>query len=313
MKRLFSFWIYCAGIALVFISLNGCDGGESALKIDLSERVPLRLTPEAHVVTYAYLPQYAHTESYRRHRRLVQYLRKTTGLNIRQIFPDTFSQFVNMVGQGKIDIGYCNPFIYITIADRYGASAIARPIEPGGNDQFRGQIICRDDNRAIHTVADCRGKSWIAVDPVSSGGYLYPLGLFMAHGIRAEDFSEIAFAPGPGGKQEKVVLAVYSGAYDIGAIREGTLAVLAGRIDLNRIRVIASTQWYPGWVYAVRAGLDASVVQSLRQALLALSASHAADRDILEPAHIIGIVTARDQDFDSVRQLAADVGLASPQ
>jgi phosphonate transport system substrate-binding protein len=41
------------------------------------------------------------------------------------------------------------------------------------------------------------------VDPTSAGGYLYALGEFYDHGIRREDFAEIAFAPGPGAKQER--------------------------------------------------------------------------------------------------------------
>ena len=66
------------------------------------------------------------------------------------------------------------------------------------------------------SISDCRGKRWIAVDSTSAGGYLYALGHFAAHGIQKSDFSEISFAPGPGGKQEGVVLAVFAGKYDIG-------------------------------------------------------------------------------------------------
>jgi phosphonate transport system substrate-binding protein len=239
----------------------------------------------------------------------VEFLRRQTGLNIKQIFPDTFDEHMNMVGQGKIDISYSNPFIYVNIAQRYGARAFARTLEIYGQENFRGQIICRADNVQIETVEDCRGKRWIAVDPTSAGGYLYPLGHFFDHGLTKEDFSEIAFAPGPGGKQEKVVLAVYAGKYDIGSIREGTLSVVADKIDINEIRVIANTRWYPGWVYAARADLHEEVVRKIRSALLKLDGRHPEHKPILGAADIVGVIPSEDKDFDPVRELAAKIGM----
>jgi phosphonate transport system substrate-binding protein len=237
-------------------------------------------------------------------------LRKETGLNIKQIFPDTFDQHMTMVGQGKIDISYSNPFIYIKIAHRYGAQAFARIAEIYNQENFRGQIICRADNRLIKTISDCRDKSWLAVDSTSAGGYLYPLGHFIAHGIQKTDFSEIAFAPGPGGKQEKVVLAVYAGKYDVGTIREGTLNVVADKIDINEIRVIANTRWYPGWVYAARAGLEPKIVERIRNSLLKLDFNRKEHQQILEAADFIKVIPSDDRDFYPVRELAAKVGIS---
>jgi phosphonate transport system substrate-binding protein len=296
-------------IFLCLFWLLGCGQEEPARRIDLSKKEHVSIPEEEDVITYAYLPQYSHTVSYQRHHQLVEFLRQQTGLNIRQIFPDTFDEHMNMVGQGKIDISYSNPFIYIKIAHHYGARAFARTVEIYGQEKFRGQIICRDDNPSIKTIADCRGRRWIAVDPTSAGGYLYPLGHFVAHGLKKNDFSEIAFAPGPGGKQEKVVLAVYAGKYDIGTIREGTLNVVADKIDISEIRVIANTRWYPGWVYAARGDLPAYTVRQLENAILTLDYDQKDHRTILEAADLVGVIPAKDEDFDPVRRLAATVGM----
>jgi len=296
-------------IGLCLVLFQGCSREEPADKIDLSKKERLNVKQEENVITYAYLPQYSHTVSYQRHHPLVEFLRRQTGLNIKQIFPDTFDEHMNMVGQGKIDISYSNPLIYLKIAQRYGARAFARSLDIYGQENFRGQIICRADNVQIETVGDCRGKRWIAVDPTSAGGYLYPLGHFYEHGLTKEDFSEIAFAPGPGGKQEKVVLAVYAGKYDIGSIREGTLSVVADKIDINEIRVIANTRWYPGWVYAARADLSQEVVRKIRTALLKLDGRQPEYEPILDAADIVGIIPSEDKDFDPVRELAARIGM----
>ncbi len=282
----------------------GCKENESVKKVNLKIRQQIILKEEPDLITYAYLPQYSHTTSYTRHHPLIQYLRKKTGLNIKQVFPDTFEQHMKMVGQGKIDISFSNPFIYIKIAHRYGAKAFARIVEIKGRNKFRGQIICRADNTSIKTISDCRNKRWIAVDSTSAGGYLYPLGYFIDHGINRKDFKSITFAPGPGGKQEKVVLSVYAGEYDIGTIREGTLDVIAEQVDLSQIRIIAMSNPYPGWVYAVRKELNQEIVDKLKKALLSLDWNNENHRKILKTANFIKVIASNDAEFDSVRKLA---------
>ena len=283
--------------------LAGCGEGEPIKKIDLSQREEVTVRGPENDITYAYLPQYAHTVSYERHHLVVDYLSRATGLAFRQVFPDTFDEHMHMVGRGLIDITFSNPFIYVKIADLYGARAFARIVEDKGKENFRGQIIVRADNQQIKTLTDIRGKRLIAVDPTSAGGFLYPWGLILEQGIRKEDLAEIAFAPGPGGKQEKVVMAVLSGKYDVGIIREGTLDIMAGKIDLNRIRVLAHSHWYPGWVYAARRGLDPGVVDKIRTALLELNADNPEHAAILKKAGFMAIVPARDEDFNPVRRL----------
>ncbi|MCG6905592.1 MAG: phosphate/phosphite/phosphonate ABC transporter substrate-binding protein [Desulfobacteraceae bacterium] len=296
-------------LTLACLLTTACDPQEKPLTVDLSQREALRLAEDPEAVTYAYLPQYTHRASHQRHHLLVAYLERQTGLKFRQVFPDSFDRHLEMIGQGRIDITYSNPFFYITAARRYGNRAFAAALESYGGRLFRGQIICRADNPAIRTVADCRGKRWIAVAPSSSGGYLYPLGLFRDSGIEPADFAEIAFAPGVAGKQERVVMAVLAGKYDIGTVREGALEVLADRIDLSDLRVVAATPWYPGWVFSARSGLDPHLLETISTALLKLDLLNFEDRKILEAADLTGIVAARDGDFDSVRELARRLGL----
>jgi len=297
-------WIRTFILLSACLMVAGCGDSEPAKKIDLSEREEVAPYKPDDAITYAYLPQYAHTVSYERHHLVMEYLARTTGLKLRQVFPDTFDEHMNMVGRGLIDITFSNPFIYVKIAERHGARAFARVVEAGGKENFRGQIICRADNPNIKTLADLKGKRLIAVDPTSAGGYLYPWGLILENGLRKEDFAEIAFAPGPGGKQEKVVMAVLSGKYDVGIIREGTLDIMADKIDLKLIRILAHSHWYPGWVYASRRGLDPAIVDKIKKALLALNIDTPEHVAILKKARFIAVIPAKDEDFNSVRRLA---------
>lgn len=287
--------------------LGGCGEEEKAVKVSLEKRQEIAFRPKQPAITYAYLPQYSNSESFQRHNQLIEYLAEETGLAIRQVFPDTFDHHINMFGQGKIDISFSNPFIYVKLANRFGAMAMTRIIEEDGRAEFRGQIIARRDNQAIQTLEDCRGKSWVAVDPSSAGGYLFPLGHFVDHGLTLRDFKQVVFS---GGRQENVILGVYTGLYDLGSIREGSLKVVADKIDSKQIKVIANSTWYPGWVYASSPRLDKKAAASITAAMLKLDfANNPRHREILTAARFIGFVPSQDSDFAPIRELSKKVDL----
>ena len=293
---------------ILLFCLAACAEEEPVVTVDMSRVESVSPPGAAEAITYAYLPQYSHSVSFERHRRLLEYLRHKTGLSLRQIFPNTFAEHIRMVERGEIDISFTNPFVYISLA-RHGSEAFARIVEAEGGADFHGQVIVRADNPAIGRLEDCRGKRLIAVDPNSAGGYLYPMGLFFEHGITRDDFQEVTFATGSGGRQEAVVLAVYAGAYDVGTIRKGTLEVVRDKIDLAQIRVLAETRPYPGWVYSVRRGFDPVARGKIEKALLALKITSHEDAKILSAAGMVGIIPARDADFDPVRKLVSTLNI----
>jgi phosphonate transport system substrate-binding protein len=295
--------LLCLFCGLWLSLVPGCDNQPPPMKVDLGAREEVAPGPRQPVITYAYLPQFSHTVSFERHHRMVRYLAEATGLNIQQVFPETFHEHMLMVAQGKIDISYANPFVYALTADQSGTRVFAKIVELTGEAAFGGLIISRQDNPEIQSLEDCRGKRWIAVDQFSAGGFLFGLGHFMNHGIQPEDFAEIFFAPGPGGKQESVILGVYSGRYDVGTVREGALELLADKIDLSQIRILARTPRYPGWSYSSRPGLANEVVEAIKQAMLALDYENPEHRLILSRAAMQGIIPAEPEDFQPVRDL----------
>ena len=305
---LFIFFITC-----LLLGLGACSENEPVVRVDMNKVETVTPSEHEHAITYAYLPQYSHSVSFERHRRLLEYLRHKTGLSIRQVFPDTFWEHIKMVERGEIDVSFTNPFVYITLAN-FNAEAFVRVVEKDAGAYFSGQIIVRADNPAIQTLDDCRGKRIIAVDQDSAGGYLYPLGLFLEQGISRNDFQEISFASSSsGGKQEAVVLAVYAGAYDIGMIRKGTLNVVRDKVDLAQIRILAESRPYPGWVYSVRKDFDPAIRDRIGRALMELDFDREEDARILEAAGMVKIIPAQDGDYESVRELVRLLGLERNQ
>lgn len=263
--------------------------------------------PAAQKVTYAYLPQYSKAVSLERHQDLIAFIKKETGLDIVQVFPEDFDDHMKKVGSGEIDISFSNPFVYIRIAQQYGARAFARIIEKEGKDMFRGEICVAEDS-PLKTIADLKGRRIMAVSRSSAGGYLFQIGMLAEAGINPEKLT-IDFAQGAG-KQEKAFLAVYSGEYDACFMREGTRTeVMKDQVDISKIRVLAYTPFYPGWIYAGRKGLDPSVLDKIRSAMLKLDLNNPEHKVILEKAAFVKIVPSEDRDFDPIRELAARLGL----
>jgi len=264
--------------------------------------------PASQEVTYAYLPQYSKAISLERHHDLIAFIEKETGLDIVQVFPENFDDHMNKVGSGEIDISFSNPFVYIKIAHQYDARAFARIIEKEGKDMFRGEICVLKDS-PLQTLADLKGKRIMAVSRSSAGGYLFQRGMLVEAGIDPDEEPTIDFAQGAG-KQEEAFLAVCSGEYDACFVREGTRTeVMRDQVDISKIRVLASTPFYPGWVYAGRKGLDPSVLDKIRSAMLKLDLSDPEHKAILEKANFVKVVPSEDKDFDSIRELASRLGL----
>ena len=76
----------------------GCSQEQPAQKVNLAKREKIEIRKEENIVTYAYLPQYSHRVSYKRHHLLIEYLREETGLPI-TVTEDPLSTVV--LGTGK--------------------------------------------------------------------------------------------------------------------------------------------------------------------------------------------------------------------
>jgi phosphonate transport system substrate-binding protein len=264
--------------------------------------------PVPQKITYAYLPQYSQQVSLERHQDLVSFLKEKTGLDMVQVFPEDFDDHMKKVGSGEIDISFSNPFVYIKIAHLYGAEAFARIIEKEGNEMFRGEICVRKDS-PIQSIADLKGKRIMAVSLSSAGGYLFQKAMLLEAGIDPDEDLTVDFAKGVG-KQEEAFLAVYSGDCDACFVREGTrTVVMKDKVDISKVRVLAYTPWYPGWVYAGRKGLDPDIVNTIKSAMLMLDFKDPEDKVILEKAKFVKIVSSEDKDFDSIRKLATRLNL----
>jgi len=244
------------------------------------------------IVQVAILPLYSAITLYERFDPLMRYLTRKTGREFKLVIPKDFEDFFAIIKRGGADYSYSNPYIYIQLANRGFLSAIASTATEESGDLFRGIIITHRDS-AIRTLADLKGKDVMVVSFRSAGGFLVQKHLLSNSGI--DVFRDLRLREGK--RQEEVILNVYRKTADAGFVREAALDVLKEEIDLDKIRVLATTPYIPNWPFAATATARPDLTALVQRRLVDLK-----DAKVLSSAQVRGFKPSRDEDYDDLRK-----------
>jgi PAS domain S-box-containing protein len=206
-----------------------------------------------------------------------------------RIEPLDFEEVEPAVASGRVDFILVNPGIYVNLEVRHRVSRIATMRNRFGGGElnlFGGVIFTRADRADITSLSDLQGRSFMAVDPTSFGGFEMAWGELLDVGIAPySDFEHLEFA----GIHDAVVMAVLRGKADAGTVRTDILERMAaeGMIDLAHVRVlhqrftpgfpfVHSTPLFPEWPFSKVQHTDNQLAQRVAVALLQMPASHPA-------------------------------------
>lgn len=179
------------------------------------------------------------------------------------IVPLDHDQIYSLVEKAEVDFILANPSLYVELESWYGVNRIAtlQNLRLGGvYTKYGGVIFCKVTRSDIKHLADLKGKSFMAVDGNSFGGWRMAWRELKDKGIDPDrDFVEFKF----GSTHDAVVYAVRDGKVDAGTVRTDTLERMEveGKIDLGDFNVIQkheegdipflySTRLYPEWPFA---------------------------------------------------------------
>ncbi len=226
------------------------------------------------------------------------------------IVPLDFDEVMPAVEKGDVDYFLVNSSMFVTTMVKYDSSAIATMINSRQGlplKSFGGVILAYADRDDINSLADIKGKKFMAVKESSFGGWQMAYKEFRDNGVDPlSDFAKLDF----GGKHDNVVFAVQNGTVDAGTVRTDTLErmMAAGDIDLSEFKIIAakkyddfpfviSTPLYPEWPFAKVASTDGKAAKKVVEALLALDSNNAAAKS----AKIVG--WTQPLDYSGVEEL----------
>ncbi|MBU1232742.1 MAG: PhnD/SsuA/transferrin family substrate-binding protein [Proteobacteria bacterium] len=208
-----------------------------------------------------------------------EYLTTTMGKKV-EIVPLDFDKVNPAIEGNEVDFFLINSSMYVTAKVKYGANAIATMINSRQGqalDSFGGVIIASAYNDSINSLADLKGKTFMAVKQSSFGGWQMAYKTFKDEGIDPfKDFAKLEFS----GKHDNVVFAIQNETAQAGTVRTDTLERMAaaGAIAMADFKIInkqnypnfpfvCSTTLYPEWPLAKTAATSDALAQELVAAL----------------------------------------------
>ena len=195
------------------------------------------------------------------------------------IVPLDFDKVNPAIKANEVDFFLVNSSMFVTAKVKFGASAIATMINSRQGEalkSFGGVIITTAYNDSINSLADLKGKTFIAVKKSSFGGWQMAYKTIKDSGMAPyTDFTKMDFA----GKHDNVVYAIQNEQAEAGTVRTDTLERMAasGAIAIEDFKIINkqisnfpfvhSTTLYPEWPLAKTAATSEALAQDVVAAL----------------------------------------------
>lgn len=207
-----------------------------------------------------------------------EYLTTKMGKTV-EIIPLDFDKVNPAIKANEVDFFLINSSMFVTAKVKFGATAIATMINSRQGQalkSFGGVILTTAYNDGINSLADLKGKTFMAVKKSSFGGWQMAYKTFKDAGMDPfKDFAKVEF----GGKHDNVVFAIQNEQVEAGTVRTDTLERMAasGAIAMEDFKIINkqsssfpfvySTTLYPEWPMAKTAATSDALAQELAAAL----------------------------------------------
>lgn len=200
--------------------------------------------------------------------RIAHLLEMATGYQFEAVVATSYAGVIEAMGARRADIGWLNTLSYVIAHQKYGVEVRLITVR-FGVPYYQAEVITQAAS-GIASLADLRGKRFAFVDPASTSGYLFPLaGLRKAGYDPQKFFGQTVFA----GSHTNVVLAVYQGRVDAGAVYDDARATVQRTLPdiMQKVKVVWKSDLIPNDNVSVRSGLPADVKDRVTRALLRFS------------------------------------------
>ncbi len=251
--------------------------------------------------------------------RIAQLLEMATGYRFETFVATSFAGVIEAMGAGRADIGWLNTFSYVIAHQKYGVEVRLVTVR-FGLPYYRAEIITQAAS-GVTSLADLRGKNFAFVDPASTSGYLFPLAALKKAGYDPQKFfGQTVFA----GSHNNVVLAVYQGRADAGAVYDDARGTVQKTLPdvMEKVKVIWYSSPIPNDTVSFRRDLPEDVKARVEKALLRFAETPAgldalkslyeiealADYSLLRTKYKVQ-VPSLDSFYDPVRDVARYAGI----
>ena len=246
----------------------GALGLAAALVVAALASAPAASAPAETKLVMAFVPSGEARTILESGNKISHLLEVATGYRFESFVATSYAGVIEAMGAGRADIGWLNTFSYVIAHQKYGAEVRLVTVR-FGLPYYRAQIIAQTAS-GINSLADLKGKRFAFVDPASTSGYLFPLaGLKKAGYDPQKFFGQTIFA----GSHNNVVLAVYQGRVDAGAVFEDARGSVQRTLPdvMQKVKVVWKSDPIPNDTVSFRRELPPDVKDRVAKALLRFS------------------------------------------
>lgn len=268
----------------------------------------LSLTAAAHaqqVLRVSAIPDEAPTELQRKFKPLGGYLEQKIGMKVEFVPVTDYAAAVEGLVNNKLDMVWFGGFTFVQAKHRSQGKVIPL-VQRAEDEQFRSVFITA--SKAIHSLADLKGKTFAFGSESSTSGHLMPRYYLLAANINPDtDLKRIAFS----GAHDATAAAVAGGKVDAGALNISVWdkLVATGRVDPNVVRVFHTTPGYYDYNWTVRADMAPALRQKLTDAFLALDPDDRQGKEILELQRATRFIPTKAENYAQIEKAARQAGL----
>ncbi len=282
----------CALLIIMSIALFGC----------ADEPVESDVTPG--VVRIGVLPNQTRDRLVAKFEPLIDYLEKTTGLELELSIPEEYSDLLEQFEAGHVDLAWFGGLMYVQAAQKSGAIALAlRDIDL----EYTSCYLAKAADTRVR-ITEFAGESFSFGPELSTSGHLMPRYFMTEDGLDPERFfGSVQHSAG----HDQTAQWVSDGTVTLGVAACIIVRSLleSGELSSDDIRIVETTAPYPDYVWTARASMSKGTRQQLLDAFLGLDATNPAHRGILRSQGANTYLPAGASDFELVRKAAAQAGL----
>ncbi|HEX5841600.1 MAG TPA: putative selenate ABC transporter substrate-binding protein [Pseudomonas sp.] len=261
-------------------------------------------TQAAETLRVSAIPDEAPTELLRKFKPLGAYLEQQLAMKVEFVPVSDYAAVVEAIAADRIDLDWLGGFTFVQTHLKTG-NAIPL-VQRAEDEKFTSKIISADP--AVQSLQDLKGKTFAFGSVSSTSGSLMPRFFMLQDGIKPEEFfSRIAYS----GAHDATAAWVQAGKADGGVLNASVWdkLVAAGKIDSDKVKVIATTPPYFDYNWTVRGTLDAGLRDKIQAAFLALDPANPEHKAILDLQAASRFIPTKAENYQGIEQAARAAGL----
>lgn len=270
---------------------------------------PAKLGTEENPINWVFVPSREGEEVTTAAEGVADLLHQETGLYFKTFVATDYTAAIEAECSDppKAQMGSLATFALITAADR-GCATPALVASRRGSTSYTGQIIAGVDS-GIETLADIKGKTFCAVEPSSTSGWIIPSIMLRAAGLNLDTDVSVTYAGG----HDAAVLGVYNGECDAGASFVDARTLIEGDYPdvMDKVKVIEVSIDIPNDGVQFVNSFDPEMKQQIVDALLKIASTEEGAAALNAAYQWDGLEPAGNDFYDPFRQLLDAAGVSA--